>query len=76
MTGQAIAQLLIIFGPEALGLIHSLAANWNKELTLDEVMSICSVASKSLEDYRREARAKLQALGQLPPEQPRSIPGA
>lgn len=68
MTGATFAQLIILLGPGALGLIQTLASNWNKTMTLDEVMSACSVASESVEQFRAEARAKLIALGQLQPE--------
>lgn len=56
MTAAVITQLLLAFGPSAIGLIQQLVAVWNKpSLTVDEVNSICSVVGKSYEQYIKEA---------------------
>lgn len=43
MTAAMIAQLLITFGPQAVGLIQNLIALWDKpSLTVDEVKTLCA----------------------------------
>lgn len=58
MTAAMITQLLIAFGPSAIGLIQQLIALWDKpSLTKDEVLSICAVAGKTYEQYIAEAKS-------------------
>lgn len=63
MTPLMITQLLIAFGPSAIGLIQQLISVWSKpSLTTDEVMAICAVASKSYDQYIADAKAKITPL--------------
>lgn len=64
MTGAMIAQLIIALGPSALKLAEDLAAVWNKELTVDEVLVITGKARKNYDQYIADAKAALQ-----PPKQ-------
>jgi hypothetical protein len=57
MTGAEIAQLIIIFGPQAIALIQKLVEVWNKELTPDEVKAICAVAQTTYDQYIAQARS-------------------
>lgn len=60
MPAPIIAQLLIAYGPAAIQLIQTLAAVWTKPaLTIDEVNTICAVASTSADAYLANARAAL-----------------
>lgn len=57
MTAAMIAQLLIAFGPQAIELIQKLVELWSRpSLTVDEVNSICAIASKSYDQYIAEAK--------------------
>ncbi len=59
MTAAMIAQLLVAFGPGAIGLIQDLVAVWKRaELTPEEVLGICDRAQKSYDAYIAEARAR------------------
>lgn len=52
MSAATIAQLLVIFGPQAITLIEKLATTWSKPtLTTEEVLEICKVARTSYESY-------------------------
>lgn len=61
MTGAAIAQLLIIYGPHAINFIQQLASNWNKEMSVAEIDGILALASKSYDQYVAEAKANFGA---------------
>ncbi len=59
MSAAIIAQLLIQFGPPALGLIEDLVKLWSKpSLTVEEVLAFTGKAKKSYDDYIAEAQAK------------------
>jgi hypothetical protein len=62
MTGAILAQLIITLGPTALELAPKLAEVWTKELSNDEVQSICGSSRKSYEAYIAEAQARRAAL--------------
>lgn len=58
MPAPIIAQLIIAYGPAAIGLIQDLVAVWSKPtLTVDEVLSICSRAQTSYDTYIANAKA-------------------
>ena len=50
MTRATIAQLILMFGPQAIELIAKLRALWTKTLTDEEVMDILKLANKSYDD--------------------------
>lgn len=53
-----VAQLLITYGPGAVDLIQKLVALWDKpSLTIDEINTLCSVATKSYASYISDAQA-------------------
>jgi hypothetical protein len=62
MTGAALAQLLIMFGPTALKWIKDLAAVWTTTLTTDQVITYCNLAEKSYDEYIAEAKAKFNPV--------------
>lgn len=57
MTGATIAQLILMFGPQAIELIAKLRALWTKTLTDEEVMDILKLANKSYDDYINQQAA-------------------
>lgn len=59
MTGEVIAQLILIFGPKAFDLIEKLVAVWTKEMTVDEVLAFTKLARKSYDDYIAEGEAEV-----------------
>jgi hypothetical protein len=63
MNAATIAGLVIALGPAALDLIPALAAIWaKKELTAEEVATLCAPAKKSYDQYIVEARVRMAAL--------------
>ncbi len=64
MSAAIIAQLLIQFGPPALGLIEDLVKLWSKpSLTVEEVLAFTGKARTSYEEYIAQAQSK----GSQPP---------
>ena len=57
MTRATIAQLILMFGPQAIELIAKLRALWTKTLTDEEVMDILKLANKSYDDYINQQAA-------------------
>lgn len=56
MTAAMITQLLIAFGPSAIGLIENLVQVWDKpSLTVQEVLAITAIAGKSYNQYILDA---------------------
>ena len=59
MTGAAIAQLILVLGPQALDVIEKLVDNWNKEMTPEELKAFCQSNRKSKEQWLAWARTQL-----------------
>lgn len=51
ITGAAIAQLLIMYGPTAIQLIQNLIQNWTNPMTTDQVNAALSLASNPYQHY-------------------------